>query len=720
MNRETNTSDMIPGGVIIMRIPADYIERCYAGWLGKVIGVRHGAPTEGMTYAQIRDLLGEITDYPQAYNDFAADDDTNGPLFFLRALTDYTHTRAITAEQMGLTWLNYAPYEHGFYWWGGYGVSTEHTAYLNLRAGIMAPRSGSIAQNGAAVAEQIGGQIFIDTWGLAIPNDPALAAEYAAKAASVSHDGNGIYGGQFVAAAISAAFVERNIRNVLEIALEQIPADCEYARVTKDIFAYYDADVEKNWHSCMAYIIANWGYDRYPGNCHIIPNAAVMIMAMLYGAGDYTRTINICNMAGWDTDCNVGNVGAIVGVLTGLEGIEERWRKPVNDFLAASSVVGCMNIMELTDSVRFIANLAYKIAGEQPPEKYAAYLRADKRIDFALPGSTCAMRIRDAQVGEGVYHEAEHIGSGTGALRVVMRRLNTGVSKHIYHGTYYRPKDFTDSRYNPEFSPILYPGQTVSARVCAEDGLTMRACVYVLDGNTGKEYCGETAEITGGEWTTLSLEIPALEGACIEQAGVKVVGTGEAPKYAAMYIDWLDFGGKADYTLDFTCERTELWNGLHRPVSQMTRLKGIWELHDGRLMGSCADFGESYTGDTAWSDVEATCTWQPDLSRGRTGFAVRVQGAIRGYAVWVDEDGVSIAKNDNGYAELARCALPEGCGETITLTARAVGDTITVLHEGCEILRATDTEAPYCTGMVGLVLRDGGHTLFDRIKVRVL
>ena len=40
--------------------------------LGKVIGVRHGAPTEGMTYAQIRDLLGEITDYPQEYNDFAA------------------------------------------------------------------------------------------------------------------------------------------------------------------------------------------------------------------------------------------------------------------------------------------------------------------------------------------------------------------------------------------------------------------------------------------------------------------------------------------------------------------------------------------------------------------------------------------------------------------------------------------------------------------------
>lgn len=67
--------------------------------------------------------------------------------------------------------LNYAPYEHGFFWWGGYGISTEHTAYLNLRNGITAPRSGSVEQNGSMMAEQIGGQIFIDSWGLVSPNN---------------------------------------------------------------------------------------------------------------------------------------------------------------------------------------------------------------------------------------------------------------------------------------------------------------------------------------------------------------------------------------------------------------------------------------------------------------------------------------------------------------------------------------------------------------------
>ena len=83
------------------RIPADYIERCYAGWLGKIIGVRHGAPIEGWDYEKINRLLGEIDGYLVDYRDFAADDDSNGPMFFLRALEDYTYTRDVTAEQIG-------------------------------------------------------------------------------------------------------------------------------------------------------------------------------------------------------------------------------------------------------------------------------------------------------------------------------------------------------------------------------------------------------------------------------------------------------------------------------------------------------------------------------------------------------------------------------------------------------------------------------------------
>ena len=99
------------------RIPKDYVERVYAGWLGKVIGVRHGANIEGWEYEKINKVYGEIEGYIYDFKNFAADDDTNGPYFFIRALEDETHTRDITPQQIGKAWLNYAAYEQGFYWW---------------------------------------------------------------------------------------------------------------------------------------------------------------------------------------------------------------------------------------------------------------------------------------------------------------------------------------------------------------------------------------------------------------------------------------------------------------------------------------------------------------------------------------------------------------------------------------------------------------------------
>lgn len=102
------------------RLPENYIERCYAGWLAKLAGIRCGAPIEGWTYEKIRGIYGELDGYVVDYNLFAADDDSNGPMIFIRALNDATCSRSLSPQQITQTWLNYVPYEHGFYWWGGY------------------------------------------------------------------------------------------------------------------------------------------------------------------------------------------------------------------------------------------------------------------------------------------------------------------------------------------------------------------------------------------------------------------------------------------------------------------------------------------------------------------------------------------------------------------------------------------------------------------------
>src|SRR6185369_16191343 len=146
----------LPKGVSYMSFPIDYTEKVYAGILGKIIGVYLGRPFEGWTYDQIMANLGEIKYYVNDRLDLplrnhqliVTDDDISGTFTFLRAMPDYGNSMGLTPTQIGQTWLHYIIENRTILWWGGLGNSTEHTAFLRLKDGIPAPRSGSIALNG--------------------------------------------------------------------------------------------------------------------------------------------------------------------------------------------------------------------------------------------------------------------------------------------------------------------------------------------------------------------------------------------------------------------------------------------------------------------------------------------------------------------------------------------------------------------------------------------
>lgn len=704
-------------------IPEDYVEKVYAGWVGKVIGVRHGGNVEGWSYDQLERTFGEMTTYVHHFKNFAADDDTNGPLFFLRALEDYTHTPEITAEQMGLGWLNYAPDGHGFYWWGGYGKSTEHTAYLNLKNGISAPRSGSIQQNGAAVAEQIGGQIFIDVWGLIAPGNPELAAHYAEKIASVSHDGNGIYGGMFIAACIAAAFTERDVHGIIRAGLSVIPDDCEYARMTRDVIEFHRQHPD-NWRDCFKFVFDNYGYDRYPGVCHIIPNAAVIVLSLLYSEGYYSKAINICNMCGWDTDCNVGNVGTIIGVLVGLEGIDPSWRAPINDFLCCSSVIGSLNALDLPWCATYIAKLGYRIAGAEPPQKWKAILNGESpNCHFEYPGSTHVFRTdwdnRWQNLGVVVENTTEEAASGERSLKIAFDKVSAGCGYRAYVQTYYRPEDFNDSRYDPCFSPNLYPGQSVSTQVKlpASERRPIQARLYVKDRNTNVRHYGSKVVLTPGDWQELEYTIPAMDNVCLLEAGIEFIPESGGIAFI-VYIDDFGFSGQPDYSIDFASERLEKWNGLHIEVSQFTYLRGKWTLDDGKLSGSYyGESAECYTGDLQWRDYEFSASVIPKLGSFHQ-IMFRVQGGIRSYAVGLAEGNrLVLYKNDNGYTELTAVDLDWSVDTEYRIGVKANGNQFEISVDGVTEIVYIDEDNPYLNGMVGFANRGGSHTHYSSYRV---
>ena len=132
------------------------------------------------------------------------------------------------------------------------------------------------------------------------------------------------------------AFVTRDVERLIDVGLEQIsadepdrPADRRHSRWRRR---------HADWRETRQEIAAAYGYDKYPGNCHVVPNHALMIMALLYAPNDFSKAQTIVCTSGWDTDCNAGNVGCLMGAMLGLEGSAPRQlarsaRRPDADLL---------------------------------------------------------------------------------------------------------------------------------------------------------------------------------------------------------------------------------------------------------------------------------------------------------------------------------------------------------------------------------------------------
>ena len=704
---------------------AEFIEKIYAGWLGKIIGIRLGAPIEGWTYERIKNIYEEIHGYIADYKRFGADDDSNVPLFFLRALED--SGLDLSPRAVGEALLNYSPYERGFFWFGGYGVSTEHTAYLNLRAGIPAPLSGSIEHNGKTVAEQIGGQIFIDAWGLVCPGNPDLAARFAEMAASVTHGGNGVYGGMFIAACIAYAFEEKNIRAIIEKGLSYIPADCEYTRAVRAVMRFYDQN-PASWRDCYQYIFENFGYDKYPGACHIIPNISVMILALLYGEGDFEKTLCIGTMCGWDTDCNVGNLGAIMGVICGTEGIDYyKWRKPVNDFLVTASTMGSMNIMDIPFGAAYIAKMACRVAGEELPEPWDMLI--NQRIDschFEFPGSTHAMEVRredpKADCQAALTNSREEAATGKRSLKVhVKLPYHTKESVYVFKRTHLFRHDFDANGYGVSFSPLLYPGQTIRGSVLIPTyGSDCRVRLYAKDAATGNVLLGDLHEPTKGEWAALSFTIPDAE--LIQEAGFafEMQGKTNQPESLVCFIDDFYFEGQPNYKVTLTGLKEAKRGETQQTLSQFTVMKGLCFIEDDMLNLSCADYAEMYTGRHDWKDYTAGFVLQPVMGHDHY-VNIRVQGAMRSYAAgfsFVGGGKMRLMKNESGkYRVLRETDFAWEKGHAYTLTIRAQGNRFTVWVDGVECITFTDETRPYLTGAIGLSVQNGSRCGYRGITI---
>ena len=697
------------------------LEKLYAGLIGMDAGMRLGAPVENpfWTYERLQSYYGDIRGYLREQRYYTADDDVNGPLIFVRALADNAMPETLTSEAVGETWLNYTRRGMGMFWWGGEDVSTEHRAYMNLRRGVKAPRSGSIGENGKTAAEQIGGQIFVDTWGLICPGDPARASALAAAAASVSHDGSGVDGARFMAACIAAAYTASSLDEVLDTGLRFLPEKSDYRRVVETVRAYHRAHpAEADFRACRAMIAREFREEAYPGGYHIVPNAGICILAMLYGKGDLGRSIEISVMCGYDTDCNASNIGTILGVLGGLDGVPERYRRPINDLVTLSSVSGYLNLVDLSDKAKELGALSCRMYGGALPNGVVCPKPGELRLDFPFPGSTHGLELSD---------KAEH------TLRIVSGKAHSGMycAELMTDGKCAGPVDLSfkamltrpdlhEERYDPVFAAKVSPGQRVSVWMRSEQIAPAAVTVtpFVRRAMTGERVNMPAAVLPEGEWTEIAFTVPELCGDAVHDVGWTIAVQPDVAPWVMgrVYVDEITVTGAMDYTVDFSLQREEF--------SQLTPFSfndcaGKREADAMRLTAEALPYmsgAQAYTGNYYLRDTAVATS--VTVETGGSGLVLlHGQGTRRYYALGFSAPGecAALRYEDGTVIKLAAVPFAWQPGREYALRAEAKGDTLTLSVDGTPVLEAHDGRYSY--GMPGLGFTGAGTALWRNLHI---
>ena len=346
----------------------EYKERLYGAFYGRCAAVILGKPLEmGLTRKFIKEYLESVGEYP--LNDYVSaksekldytlradciystknnvkfaqsDDDINYTLLGLRLIEKYGLN--IEKWMIGDNWANNIPY----YWcW-----CASRVAYYHLIAKDVPIERIPYSLN--PWRECIDGQIRTDIWGYVFPAKHYEACKYAHLDTSFSLTKNGIYGGMFVAGALSCALSKNpTVDKIIDAGLASIPQKSRLYEAITDVRAWYKESGD--WVEVCDKIVEKYNLP----NEATINNMSVVALGIIAGDLDYTKSITVATMCGLDTDCNAGTVGSIVGAAVGLSGIEKRWYEPLNDTI--KSVVADVGQCKISDICERILSAKEKV-----------------------------------------------------------------------------------------------------------------------------------------------------------------------------------------------------------------------------------------------------------------------------------------------------------------------------------------------------------------------
>jgi len=294
---------------------AAYRDKVLGCWTGKNIGGTIGAPFEGK-----REVNNAIFYTQELGGKPAPNDDLDLQLVWLLAIEE-NGLYHLNERILGEYWLTYITGP-----WGEYGVCKA-----NIRNGLYPPLSGSC--NNDRWKNSNGAWIRSEIWACLFPGSPDEAAHFAYFDSCCDHSGDGIYAEIFTASMEAAAFIVSDIREIIRIGLARIPADCRIARSVKLACYHYDKGSDfLTVREAMVKDSEDLGWFQAPANIGFV------IIGLLYGEGDFGKSVCLANNCGDDADCTAGTVGSIMGIILGRSGIPTKWIEPIGETIQTCSI----------------------------------------------------------------------------------------------------------------------------------------------------------------------------------------------------------------------------------------------------------------------------------------------------------------------------------------------------------------------------------------------
>lgn len=304
------------------------MDKIKGGWAGQTIGVVFGAPYEfKFTGSYVQDY--QPVPWSRHYILYWWN---KKPGLFDDIYNDCTFVEAFS--QLGIDCTQHQLGQRFAY--ADYHLAHANQAgRYNIRQGIEPPESGNWRNN--PHADDLDFQIEADFIGIMTPAMVGQAQQVADKVGHIMNSGDGFYGGAFVAAMYSCAFYLNTPKEIITTALTTIPKESQFHQCINDVVTFHDAH-PKNWKDCWFMLQDKWNKDAgcpkgvfLSFNIDAKFNSALVAMAMLYGNGDFTETLDIAARAGQDSDCNPSTCGGVLGVMYGYDKIPAFWLDPLKE-----------------------------------------------------------------------------------------------------------------------------------------------------------------------------------------------------------------------------------------------------------------------------------------------------------------------------------------------------------------------------------------------------